>query len=161
MNGSTTASTTLSPTPSRPARIGILGRLAYAVLCLTGLVLAVTGVGTFLAGKAPMTHWVLMAHASAAPAFAMALAVVALSWSGSTRPGDAASQSGGLGRFWFWLVLLAGLVVLLSGAVPMTPVFGTHGQHTLYLTHRYGAMVLTGALILHLVSLVLRPKSSR
>ena len=149
MNGSSTTSTTLTPTPARPARIGILGRLAYAVMCLAGLVLAVTGVGTFLAGKAPMTHWVLMAHASAAPAFAMALAVVALAWSGTTRPTDANSQSGGLGRFWFWLVLLAGLVVLLSGAVPMTPVFGTHGQHTLYLTHRYSAMVLTGALNLH------------
>jgi hypothetical protein len=55
-----------------------------------------------------------------------------------------------------WVVLLAGLVVTLSGVVPMTPLFGTKGQHILYLTHRYGAMVLTAAVLLHLPLLARR-----
>jgi hypothetical protein len=32
----------------------------------------------------------------------------------------------------------------------MTPLFGTPGQHLLYLTHRYSAIVLTAAVLLHL-----------
>lgn len=34
----------------------------------------------------------------------------------------------------------------------MTPVFGTPSQHTLYLAHRYSAIVLAAALALHLLS---------
>ena len=163
MNGPSTTQTTPPQAPQSPppraTRIGACGRLAYGVMCLAGLVLAVTGVGTFLAGKAPMNHWVLMAHASAAPLFALSLAAVALTWPGNSRFGDTASQPCCLGRVWFWLILLAGLVVLLSGVVPMTPLFGTNGQHTLYLTHRYSAIVLTGAMILHLLTLASRPKT--
>jgi len=45
------------------------------------------------------------------------------------------------------------LVVILSGVLPMTPLFGTPGQHVLYLTHRYSAITLTAAVGLHLLSL--------
>ena len=64
-----------------------IGKLSYAVLCATGLFLAATGLGTFAAGKAPMTHWVLMAHVAVAPLFALGLAAVALTWSGLCRGG--------------------------------------------------------------------------
>ena len=115
--------------------------------------LAVTGIGTFLLGKAPMTHWVLMAHASAAPLFAIGIALVALTWAEPSRFGASGSTQGCLSKVLLWLILICGLVVILSGVVPMTPVFGTHGQHLLYLTHRYSAMVLSGAVVLHLLSL--------
>jgi heme A synthase len=39
----------------------------------------------------------------------------------------------------------------------MTPVFGTRGQHALYLLHRYSAIVLTVAVVLHLPALFRRP----
>jgi cytochrome b subunit of formate dehydrogenase len=131
------------------ASIPRLGKLAYAALLLSGLVLAVTGIGTFALGRAPMSHWVLMLHASVTPLFALGLAVLALTWAGRSRFDGDLSWQNGVARTLFWLILLAGLIVILSGVVPMTPVFGTHGQHLLYLIHRYSAIVLTAALVLH------------
>jgi hypothetical protein len=49
----------------------------------------------------------------------------------------------------FCLTLACGLVVLLSGVLPMTPLFGTRGQHLLYLTHRYSGIGLAAAVGLH------------
>jgi cytochrome b subunit of formate dehydrogenase len=125
------------------------GKFSYALLCAAGLVLAATGIGTFALGKAPMTHWVLMAHVAVAPLFALGLAAVALTWSGLCR-GGADLPLNVPAKVLLWVILLAGLVVTLSGVVPMTPLFGTRGQHFLYLTHRYSAIVLTAAVLLHL-----------
>ena len=127
------------------------GKLAYVVLLLAVAWLAVTGIGTFLFGHPPMTHWVLMAHVGVAPLFAIALAWVALAWSGRYRFGAESASQSCLRLFLFWLILACGLVVILSGVVPMLPIFGTDGQHLLYLTHRYSAIVLTIAVIGHLV----------
>ncbi len=124
-------------------------KLSYIVLCASGLFLAATGIGTFALGKPPMTHWVLMAHVAVAPLFALGLAAVALTWSGLCQ-GGAHSPLNTPARTLLWLVLLAGLVVTLSGVVPMTPLCGAAGQHFLYLTHRYSAIVLTAAVLLHL-----------
>jgi len=131
------------------------GKFSYAVLCAAGLVLAATGIGTFALGKAPMTHWVLMAHVAFAPLFALGLAGVALTWSGLCRAG-APSPPNAPAKTLLWLILLAGLVVTLSGVVPMTPLFGAQGQHFLYLTHRWSAIVLTAAVLLHLPMLAHR-----
>jgi len=125
------------------------GKLSYSVLCAAGLVLAATGVGTFALGKPPMTHWVLMAHVALAPLFALGLAGVALTWSGYCQRG-ADSPLNGPAKVLLWMILAAGLVVTLSGVVPMTPLFGAQGQHFLYLTHRWSAIVLTAAVLLHL-----------
>jgi cytochrome b subunit of formate dehydrogenase len=126
-------------------------RFSYCAMCAGAFVLAATGIGVFALGKAPMTHWVLMAHVAAAPVFALGLAAVALTWSGPGRSG-----SGGAGRMgWaatvlLWVILVCGLVVILSGVVPMTPLLGTGGQRMLYLTHRYAGIVLAAAILLHL-----------
>jgi cytochrome b subunit of formate dehydrogenase len=130
-------------------------KFSYAVLCAASLVLAVTGVGTFALGKPPMTHWVLIAHVAVAPIFALGLAAVALTWSGLSH-GGADSPLSCSAQAVLWVVLLGGLVVILSGVVPMTPLFGTQGQHLLYLTHRYSAIVLTAAVLLHLPMLARR-----
>ena len=128
-------------------------KVAYGVL-LAGLIpLAATGIGTFALGKAPMTHWVLMAHVSAAPIFAVGLALMALIWADRSRFGSGSSRRRGSTKTLFWLILASGLVVILTGVVPMTPLFGTPGQHALYLTHRYSAIVLAVAVSLHLLSL--------
>jgi cytochrome b subunit of formate dehydrogenase len=130
-------------------------RISYAVVCAAGLVLAATGIGTFALGQAPMTHWVLMAHVGVAPFFALGLAAQALTWSGLCQ-GGADSPLSRPAKVLLWVVLLAGLVVSLSGVVPMTPLFGAQGQHFLYLTHRYSALVLTAAVLLHLPLLACR-----
>jgi cytochrome b subunit of formate dehydrogenase len=131
------------------------GKVFYNVLCLAVLFLAVTGIGTFAFGHPPMTHWVLMAHVAVAPLFALGLAAVALTWADLCR-GGIESPLNGPARALFWVILLAGLVVTLSGVVPMTPLFGTKGEHLLYLTHRYSAIVLTVAVLLHLPMLARR-----
>ncbi len=136
-----------------------LRKLSYAVLCAAGVVLAFTGLGTFAFGKPPMTHWVLMAHVAVAPLFALGLAAVALTWTGLCR-GGADSPFIISAQVLLWLILLSGLVVILSGVVPMTPLFGTPGQHLLYLTHRYSAVVLTAAVLLHLPLLALRRQNT-
>ena len=150
--------TTTEGTPSkpiqnqRPQSIGSGAKTAYGVMLLGALVLAATGIGTFGAGKAPMSNWVLMGHVCGAPLFAIGLALVALTWADGARFGNANSPHRGLTRALLWLILLCGLVVLLSGVVPMTPVYGTGGQRVLYLTHRYSGIVFAIAVILHFFS---------
>ncbi len=139
---------------SRETRVGACGTLSYLLMAVGTVVLAVTGLGAVIQGKTPMTHWVLMAHASAAPVFAIGLALVSLTWAEHARFGNASTRQTGLAKALFWIILASGLVVILSGVVPMTPLFGTHGQHTLYLTHRYSAMVLAVAVVLHWLSLI-------
>jgi cytochrome b subunit of formate dehydrogenase len=134
------------------------GKLFYAVMCLAGVVLALTGIGTFALGQPPMTHLVLMAHVAAAPVFALGLAAVALTWAGPCIRG-ANSGLGAAAKALFWVMLLCGLVVILTGIVPMTPLFGAGGQRILYLTHRYSGLVLTGAILLHLVAMSRRAPS--
>ncbi len=130
-------------------------RFFYGLMAAAGALLAITGIGTFALGKPPMTHWALMAHCAAAPVFALGLAAVALTWAGPCTRG-AASGPGPAAKVLLWVILLCGLVVLLSGVVPMTPLFGTGGQHVLYLTHRCSAIVLTAAILLHLPALFRR-----
>ncbi len=139
--------------PAPELRISLLGKLAYLLTIASAAVLAATGIGTFATGHAPMTHWILMAHVSAAPAFAIGLAFVALTWSDRCRFGCARSRLSGATKLLLWLILLCGLLVILTGVVPMLPLFGTQGQHLLYLTHRYGGITLACVLALHLLTL--------
>jgi len=139
--------------------VGLGGKLAYTAMLLAGIAMAVTGIGTFMFGQPPMTHWVLMAHVSAAPLFAIGLALVALTWTGGSRANGSGPSC--LSQTLLWLILLGGLLVVLTGVVPMTPIFGTQGQHLLYLTHRYGAIVFSVAVVLHLLSLAGGRKQKR
>ncbi len=128
-------------------RLGWLAKLAYFVMFLGVVGLGVSGIGTFVAGKAPMTQWILMAHVGASPMFSVGLAAVALTW-----PGRVAHQRG-ISRCLLWNLLLAGLVLILSGVLPMTPVADTEVQHGLYLVHRYAGFVVAGLTVLHLFSM--------
>ena len=131
-------------------------KLSYTAMCLGAAVLAASGIGVFALGKPPMTHWVLMAHIAAAPVFAIALAAVALTWADLCRKGSN-PRLGAAAKVLLWIILACGLVVILSGVTPMTPLFGTNGQHLLYLTHRYSGIVLAVAVLLHLPALRPRP----
>lgn len=133
--------------PENRACIRICPKFSYGLMLLGLIALAASGIGTFALGKAPMTHWILMLHVGASPLFALGLTLVALTW-----PARCAAQNCA-NKLFFWFMLLCGLVVILSGVVPMTPVFGTEGQHFLYLAHRYSGIVMAGLVILHLLSL--------
>ena len=84
-----------------------------------------------------------MAHVGASPVFAIGIAGVALSWPAPEL------RRGPMEAIWYWLLLVAGLVVILSGVLPMTPLFGTHGQEFLYLVHRYSGMAVAVIAVLH------------
>jgi cytochrome b561 len=141
-------------TASEPlVTIGKAGKLAYAVMLAGLIALTFSGIGTFTFGHPPMTHWVLMAHVGIAPLFALGLAGVALTWADCCRFGDARSPFCAVTKILFWLLLVCGLVVILSGVVPMTPVFGSVGQHTLYLTHRVSGIAQAILVVLHALSL--------
>lgn len=149
-----TVSSNKNSTPD-PLYVSAWGKLVYFVMFLAVAALAGTGVfWSYLIDQRPMHGWILMAHAAIAPAFAIGLALVALTWADRNRFGCKRTQMRASARFLFWLVLLLGLVVILSGVVPMTPTFGTDGQHALYLTHRYSAVALSAAMLLHLLSLI-------
>lgn len=130
--------------------LGVGPRLSYLLMLAGILPVAASGIGTFALGKSPMSQWTLMLHVGASPAFAVGLGLVALTWPSRE------SRYGRITRFLFWILLLAGLTVILSGVLPMTPLFGTEGQHLLYLTHRYGGIVFVGISVLHMLSL--RPR---
>ncbi len=125
---------------------GLVGKLAYALMFAGALVLGASGIGTFATGNAPMTGWILMAHVGSSGMFSIGLMIVALTW---TSP---VAQRGGISWLFYWILLLSGWLVIVSGVVPMTPVFGTHGQHLLYLIHRYSALVAAAAAVLHLLT---------
>lgn len=149
---STSDSTFENTTTDRKLRPADLGKLAYAAVVVAGVVLAATGVGTYAFGKTPLTHWILMLHVSAAPLFALGLALLSLTGAARTRAGNGSKQPSRFAQTLFWLILLGGLVLILSGIAPMTPLFGTDGQHLLYLIHRYSGIALTIVVALHWVS---------
>lgn len=135
-------------------RISGWGKLVYAALLAAIVALGATGIAGALILGSPMPLWLLMIHVSFAPMFAIALALVALAWADRNRFGDDRSRMCGLAKTMFWLVMVLGLAVMLSGVVPMTPLFGTDGQHFLFYTHRYCAWALAAVVVLHLLSLI-------
>lgn len=142
-----TSNSSSTSTASGPCPVCICPKFSYAVMLLGLIALAASGIGTFLFGQPPMTHWVLMLHVGASPLFTIGLTLVALTW-----PARCCGQSCAT-KFFFWLMLLAGFVTIMSGVIPMTPLFGTEGQHTLYLTHRISGIVTTIVVVLHLLTL--------
>lgn len=132
--------------------MNFVGKISYAAMALGVALLAASGIGVFIFGNPPMTHWVLMAHMAAAPIFALGLGAVALTWADLCRK-DSRPRLGAYAKVLFWIILTCGLVVMLSGVVAMTPLFGTEGQHLLYLTHRYAGIVMAVAVLLHLPAL--------
>ena len=127
-----------------PETLPFWTKLAYFLMIAGMAIPVLTGVVTFLLGQAPMSQWVLMLHVGASPLFSAGLALLAIAWSANRAPVDYPT------RLVLWSVLVIGIVVVLSGVVPMTPVFGTEGQHALYLLHRWSAVLLTALVGLHL-----------
>jgi hypothetical protein len=142
---------TISPASTEVA-YPTLGKLAYAVLFLGVLCAALTGISSLIAGKVPMSHWVLMAHVGSGPLFAIGLALFAITSAERSRLGRETGRSC-VNKSLFWLLLVCGVIVILSAVIPMTPTFGTPGQHFLYLTHRYSTVIFTILFVLHAITL--------
>jgi hypothetical protein len=125
-----------------------------AATLLASLVLAITGLGAWLAvGR--MSGWMLLIHMLAAPLFSIGLTLTALAGAERHRPGrggecigpDTAgtpARAGALQQLLFWLMLALGFGVMASILAAMLPLFGYADQTIAYAIHRYGAIGFVG-----------------
>jgi cytochrome b subunit of formate dehydrogenase len=156
----------------RLSLLGILKKLVYWVALICFFLLVVTGFAQRLfLGKAISGYW-LMLHATCAPVFAICLALLALMWAPRCvfRRGDWPRLEGLIRRvirleadaaepavegfnfgqkITFWLIIVLALPLILSIVSSMFPLFGTHGQELLLDVHRYSALLLALAVIVH------------
>jgi len=141
--------------PSGPVvrRFSWIERALYIITLACAAVLAITGIGTYLfTWGEPMTGLILMLHASVAPPFVICVTLVALIWADRCQfAQEIDSGFGLLNKLLFWAMAVLALIVILSAVFPMTPVFGTHGQELLDLTHKVSSIILTIVLILQAI----------
>lgn len=124
-----------------PAFNSILERLCYAAMLVGLAIVAITGlVSAVFIGR--LSSYMLMLHVSGAPLFAIALTALAILWADRHTLASFYYR-----RLPFWLMLFFGMLVILTGVLPMT-VFSAHEQGALITTHMYcGVLVLVFAVI--------------
>jgi hypothetical protein len=122
-------------------------RLCYFAMLLGLAILALTGLyaGLFLD---KLTSYALMLHVSGAPLFALTLACLAVLWGDRHTLATFYRR-----RFPFWAMLFFGLLVILTGVLPMTPFFSAHPQSLLYETHRICGLLVLVFAIVHFIRL--------
>ncbi len=160
--------------PNPPRSLKWFEKLLYAMIILGTVGLAFTGLGAVIIKAEHLEGWALMFHCAVAPLFAIGLAGFALSaadrfvcsgmaggcckdqaaGASNTCCEEAARHGCPLSVVFFWLALLAGAVVMFSAAVPMLPIFGTHGQEVLLKTHRYSSLAFVALLLPHAARLL-------
>ncbi|NIP28716.1 MAG: hypothetical protein GWN67_28510 [Phycisphaerae bacterium] len=156
----------------RLSLLGIFKKLVYWVALICFVVLVVTGFAQRLVLDEAISGYWLMLHATCAPVFAICLALLALMWAQRCvfRWGDwpwlegwirrvirleadteePAFEGFNLGqKITFWLIIVLALPLILSIVSSMFPFFGTHCQELLLDAHRYTALVLALAAIVH------------
>jgi len=156
--------------------VSVLRRLIYLLALLCFVVLVITGFYPVLVYGEHLSGFLLMLHATFAPVFAACLAVLVVFWADNCRfdknywpwlqrvlGREAVNKAGvkkyeprpsdGLGellrKICFWLIILLALPVILSVVLSMFPFFGTDGQEFLLNLHRYSALLLALAAIVH------------
>ncbi len=156
----------------RLSLVGVLRKLVYLLALLCFVVLAVTGFYPTLVLDEHISGYLLMIHATFAPIFAICLAVLAVMWVSHCRftrsdwpwlqrlirrvilPKTAEEKSvcqcSNPGqKITFWLIVVLALPLILSIVSSMFPFFGTHCQELLLDAHRYSALLLALAVIVH------------
>ncbi len=147
--------------------VGVLRRLIYLLALLCFVVLLITGFYPVLVYGEHLSGFLLMLHATFAPVFAACLAVLVVFWADNCRfdknywpwlqrvLGREAVNKAGVKKYellrkiCFWLIILLALPVILSVVLSMFPFFATDGQEFLLNLHRYSALLLALAAIVH------------
>lgn len=106
--------------PLKPLRTVMIAALAL---------LAVTGFGFGWPLSYPLNGFPLLSHVGLGALYAVAL----LAW--------AVFRAKSGGNFWFWLLVVCGIVLIGSVLVAMFPLLGTHGQHVAIVVHRVAAVL--------------------
>jgi hypothetical protein len=149
-----------------------LRRIMYLLTLIFFLILAVSAYLHLLISGSPLTGWLLIAHVTAAPLFAVCLILSVLIWvhkqrfnrqdwlivQQSIRQGKITGVQQDQLTFWhkinFWIFVLAAIPALLSIVFQLYPLFDSEGMLWLLQIHRYSTLVLFLVLIFH-VRLVL------
>lgn len=158
--------------------IGILRKLVYLLALLCFVVLAVTGFYPPLVLGKPLSGYLMMVHATAAPVFAGCVAVLAVMWTHNCRfdknywpwlqkllQREPANTDTGekfelTQKICFWLIIILALPLILSIVSSMFPIFGTHWQELLLNIHRYTALAFALVAIVH-TYLIIRVKMKK
>lgn len=141
-------------------------RLAHAATMLGFLLLAATGFWPVLVGER-LSGWLLMIHTGLSPLFFLGLLAGLLTWAHDNRfaardgrwmrtcPRVRAADGAPAGRFdagqklYFWIAGVSGFVLLGTMMLAMVDLFGPPGQVLLYQVHRWAALVLVVATLVH------------
>ena len=150
-------------------RFSLWERLIHAGTLFTFLALAVTGFASATVLGGPVLGWWGVVHVAMAPAFAVGVAAITLTWAEDccfrAYDWEWAKGLGGYlrgnqdlpaGRFTaeqkarLWGTALLAIVATLSGLGRMFPLLDPTGQRVLYEAHRYSALLLVLSVIVHL-----------
>lgn len=148
-----------------------LRKLIYLLGLFCFFVLAITGFYPMVVTGKHLSGYLMMIHATFAGVFAVCAAALVLMWAQNCRfnPSDwpwlirlirrvneqtmleeKLSPSGRLGqKVTFWMIVPLLIEVILSIVLSMFPLFGTDVQELLLDLHRYGALLLASAAIVH------------
>jgi len=156
----------------RASLLGALKKLCYLVAVVCFIVLAFTGFYPLLVRGEHISGYPMMIHATFAPIFAICLAILAMTWAGSSRfvAGDCPKVQWLLRRvtslaipepegecrctataqkIMFWAIVVLALPLILSIVLSMLPLFGTHGQEIAMAAHRWTAVVFAVVVLVH------------
>lgn len=149
--------------------LDVLRGLFYLLTLALFLILAVTGFIPVVVFGAHLSGILLLVHVTAAPIFALSLAILSLLWAHRQRfteenwdtvkdlaarrhvEPDRLNDVGW--KVCFWLVLSFALPLILSIILGVFPLFGTDGQETLVLLHGVSALLLTIVAVVHTYTL--------
>jgi hypothetical protein len=114
--------------PHRTALRAGLERTVYLAFCVTLALLVLSSILPLAVGS-HMRGWLLILHMTAAPVFAVAVALLALLWA------DRSSVV-------LWVIFAASFTSIVSALFCMMTWFGSDWQRCLLDTHRVASMVL-------------------
>jgi len=159
--------------------IDTLKKLAGALWLICFVVLSATGFGPWLILQKRLAGYWLMVHATFAPVFALCTAALAVMYAQNRRfdksdgiflsrifrrrnPDETPVGNGSVivMKVSFWLICILALPLFLSSVLSMFPLFGTAGQKFLFQLHRYSALLLALAAIVH-TCLVIKTQAAK
>lgn len=144
----TPAAATVRPVAATP---GVLARLALVLIVVAALIQLLTA---FVAERVGFEFegWPLVIHMGGAGLLLIALAATAVLRAERNRLGVAnGALEGTFRRVVFWLLLMAGLAVMLTMLLAMLPLFGHGAMDELMILHETAGLTFVGLLILILI----------
>ena len=156
----------------RLSLLGALKKLCYLATAVCFLVLAFTGFWPLLVRGEHISGFPMMIHATFAPIFSICLAILAMTWASRHRFVDGECPplrrllrrvtslplpplegqcdcTAVIQKITFWAIMALSLPLILSIALSMLGVLGTHGQEVAMAAHRWTAVIFTVAAIVH------------